>query len=458
MSGSEPAREPLSLRRRLLLVSATVLLGFVALTGLALDRAFRDSADTAQQARLEALLYLLMAGLDVAPDGSLLLPQQLPEPRLELPGSGLYAAISRTDLPAADTAARPPSRWQSDSALGLGLAFPEALASGERISEIRTAANGDSYRVLAQGVRWAIGEVPSAVTFSVAAPLAARGADIASYRQSLWTALGLMAVALLAALLLVQRWGLRPVRRLAHRLAAMEAGEARELGGAYPRELAPLARNLDRLLERERALMERHRSALGDLAHSLKTPLALLRGAPADETLPELVREQAQRMDDIVQYQLQRAATAGASRFAAPLMLAPLVERLLASMDKVYAGRGLTLHSAVAADLGARIDEGDALELLGNLVDNACKWTRQQVVVDATRSEGGLLLVVEDDGPGIDDPVRVAQRGLRGDERSPGHGIGLAIVQDIALAYGGELKFARSALGGARVSVWLGQC
>ncbi len=456
--GEAAEPQPLSLRARLLLVSALVLVGFVALTGLALDRAFRESADTAQQARLEALLYLLMGSLDVAADGSLSIPAQVPEARLALPASGLYAAIARIDADPAAPEPRPPTHWRSASTVGLALALGDTLAPGQSLSEVRRAAAGESYRVLARGVRWEIGDTPSLITFSVAAPLAARGADIASYRHALWSALALMALLLLGALTLVQRWGLRPVRRLARRLAAMEAGEARELGGRYPRELAPLARNLDRLLERERALLERHRKALGDLAHSLKTPLAVLRSAPDDAALAQQVREQAARMDEIVNYQLQRAATAGASRLAEARPLAPLVERRLASMAKVHVTRALALHNTVPAALAARIDEGDALELLGNLLDNACKWAATELRVEARRHQGGLLIVVEDDGPGIADAPRLLQRGLRGDERIAGHGIGLAIVHDIALAYGGSLSFARSALGGARVEVWLGQC
>lgn len=466
-----------SLRSRLLAVSVTVLLCFIVLTGVALDRAFRDSADAAQQERLEALLYLLMGSLEVTPEGHFLMPPQLPEARLSTPGSGLYARIVGADgeltsltedgaglsvrADAEDDAhtaqASPRLWWQSDSTLGLDIPFSGVLAPGERESDLRHGGDGLPYRVVAQGVHWAIGETPSDITFGITALLASTGAEVNAYRRSLWSALALMSVLLVFALVVVQRWGLRPLRVLTRRLAAMEAGETRELGGTYPRELAPLAANLDRLLQRERALMERHRKALADLAHALKTPLAVLRGAPADAGLSALVRDQTRRMDDIVHYQLQRAATAGASQTAPPLGLAALVDRLLASMAKVYADRRLALGNEVSADVLARIDEGDAMELLGNLIDNACKWANKRVVVHAQRREGGLLIAVEDDGPGVVDPQRLMLRGQRGDEGVPGHGIGLAIVQDIALAYCGELRVERSQLGGTRVTVWLGE-
>ncbi|MCB1909283.1 MAG: hypothetical protein KDH15_18115 [Rhodocyclaceae bacterium] len=440
------ADRSLSLRARLLGVSAAVLLAFVVLTGAVLDRAFRDSADAAQGERLEALLYLLMGALDVAADGGLSMPGQLPEARLAVPGSGLYAAIVAGDGR---------QQWTSGSTLGLAIPFARGLAAGERRNEVQAATDGPAYRVVSQGVRWAVEATPRQLTFSVAAPLAARELEVRAYRRSLWSALAVMAVLLLLALILVQNWGLGPLRQLARRLAAIESGDATEVGGRFPAELAPLAENLDRVLRRERAQLERYRGALGDLAHSLKTPLAVLRSSGAAN--PAEVGEQLERMENIVQYQLQRATTAGASQSAQPLPLAPLVERLLATMAKVHAGRRLTLGHDIADALQVRLDEGDAMELLGNLLDNACKWARSRVSVQAERREGGLLLVVEDDGPGIADPARLLGRGQRGDETIPGHGIGLAIVRDIALAYLGELRIERAACGGARVEVWLGQ-
>lgn len=440
------ANRTLSLRARLVWVSAAVLLGFVVLTGAVLDRAFRDSADAAQGQRLEALLYLLMGALEVAPDGRLQMPEQLAEARLALPGSGLYAAVIENDGS---------RQWLSNSTLGLAIPFARDLAAGERRNQVRTTADGGAYRVVSQGVRWAVEDVPRELSFSVAAPLAARGAEVRTYRRSLWSALAVMAALLLLALLVVQRWALKPLRQMARRLAAIESGDANELSGRYPRELTPLVGNLNRLLKRERAQLERYRAALGDLAHSLKTPLAVMRGAGASSSAE--MGEQLQRMEDIVQYQLQRASTAGASQNAPPLPLAAVVERMLATMTKVHADRRLQLGHRVADTLTARLDEGDAMELLGNLLDNACKWATRRIEVQAEKREGGLVIVVEDDGPGIADAERLLGRGQRGDETTPGHGIGLAIVRDIALAYRGELRIGPAEGGGARVEVWLGQ-
>ncbi len=441
-------KQPWSLRARLLVVSLLVLLGFVVLTGAVLDRAFRQSADAVQEQRLDGLLYLLMGVIDVGPNGELLVPAQLPESQLSVPGSGLYAAITQSRLH---------EQWLSNSTLGLRLPFDDQLNPGQRSSEVRLAADGHSYRVVSQAVRWVVGNTSVPLVFSVAAPIAAQDTEINAYRRSLWGALGVMAILLLLALVAVQRWGLLPLKRLSTRLSEMESGAARQLEGVYPKELSPLVNNLNRLLARELTQVERYRAALGDLAHSLKTPLAVLRGSARDEHFPQTVEEQVSRMDQIVQYQLQRASTAGASQTATPLPLCPLVSRLLNTMDKVYADKHLQLEHDIAEDLTARMDEGDALELLGNLIDNACKWTKKQVMVYAERREGGLWLAVDDDGPGVSEPERLLGRGQRGDERTPGHGIGLAIVQDIALAYRGEVRIERSPLGGARMLVWLGE-
>jgi two-component system sensor histidine kinase PhoQ len=192
---------------------------------------------------------------------------------------------------------------------------------------------------------------------------------------------------------------------------------------------------------------------MGDLAHSLKTPLAVLRSLPER---PALLDEQIERMDHIVQYQLQRAATAGRSALAAPLPVQASVTRLANTLQKVYADRAIVLEQRISTKACFRGDEGDLLELLGNLLDNACKWSRHTVRITAQMQDGRLALLVEDDGPGIaaDQVEQVLQRGGRLDEATPGHGIGMAMVRDIVTAYQGELSIERSALGGAAIRIY----
>ena len=436
-----------SLRNRLVQFALGLLLVFVLLTALVLDQALRNSTEAAQKDKLDGLTYILLSAAELDNDGVVSVDSSVLDPKFALPGSGLYASI------------RPNNgtwgAWFSTSTLGMKLDFGPSLAPGATAAHRLTAADGQVYRVASRGVRWWSHKKSVELTISVAEPEDIHQHELAAYRNTLWPALASVAVLLLLALLAVLHWGMRPLRQLARQLAAMEKGETRSVAGHYPQELAPLVNNLNLLLEREGSRLARHRAALGDLAHSLKTPLAVLRSAPDDARLKTAVSEQVARMDDIVQYQLQRASTAGASQSAPPLPLAPLIERLLASLAKVYQARQLQLAHQIPADLSLRIDEGDAMEVFGNLLDNACKWAKRQVAV-TTRLEGRKVIIqVEDDGPGMPDDAALTLRGKRGDERTPGHGLGLTLVEDIVLAYDGELQFSRSALGGACAALWL---
>jgi len=282
---------------------------------------------------------------------------------------------------------------------------------------------------------------------------------------------------------LVLVWGLRPLRQVADDLEQIRQGGRNALQGPYPRELQPFTDSIDRFIIHERSARDRYRDRLAELAHSLKTPLAVLKSVleRASETPDRAtVTEQLQRMDDIVAYQLGRAATAGRSPLAAAVAIRPLAERLSKALDKVYHVRGIVCRVDIPVDLEFRGDDGDLMELLGNLMDNAYKWAAGQVrcsarpgpdpgagpagtSVDVAEVAGqgmGVSLRIEDDGPGIGhaDQARLKQRGQRGDPGVDGQGIGLAAAQDIVAAYGGRLSLRNSELGGLRVDVYLPMC
>ncbi len=432
----------ISLTGRVTLAGALVLATFIALTALALEQAFEQSARSSMRERLFAQLYLVMAAAEVSDSGILMMPGHLAEARLELPGSGLYARIANPDGE---------TLWHSPSALGLAL---PALSgdTGEREHFSRIAFNGGEYFSAALGIEWETisGSVP--LTFGVVEDSAGFEQLMGDYRQTLWGWLGAMAVVALLALLTALVWGLRPLRTVAAEVQAIESGVQEGLERDYPKELKRLTDNINTLLHHEHAQQARYKNALGDLAHSLKTPLAVLRGLgdSMGEHSPTL-HEQVDRMDNIVQYQLQRAATAGRSALATPLPLQPTVERLLATLQKVYRDKGVKVELSLQQGITFRGDEGDLMELLGNLLDNAFKWTRSTLRIRAQSGRGGLHLSVEDDGPGIDETQadQILQRGVRLDEATPGHGIGLPMVRDIVEAYGGKLEITRSELGGA---------
>jgi two-component system, OmpR family, sensor histidine kinase PhoQ len=230
-----------------------------------------------------------------------------------------------------------------------------------------------------------------------------------------------------------------------------------QVEGRYPRELNGLTQNLNVLMTQERARQTRFKDALDDLAHSLKTPLAVMRASlDAPQDLPGLVAQQVARMDDIVVHQLGRAGASGAVRFAPPLAMAPVIARIQAGLAKVYADKHLSWAVECPPDLTWRIDEGDAFEMLGNVMDNAAKWARHQVGVRVWVQDQRLHLRVVDDGAGFADPQAVLQqRRVRLDEQVPGHGIGLAVVRDLVASHQGTLTVSRSPSGGAQVDLAL---
>lgn len=444
----------MSLNARIILAASIVLAIFLALTGIALDQAFRDSARTAREERLKGQLYMLIAEAEVDSDGRFEMPERAQEPRLGQPGSGLYATI---------VDGRGRMRWRSHSALNIELPGEITLAAGKSLFTLLPGANGSEYFVYRMGVSWSEGRKKFLFTFSVAEDLAAFHAQLARYRRSLWGWLGAMAVLLLLAQTLLLRWGLNPLRRVAAEIRAIEKGQQPQLDGDYPREIRALTDNLNALLQRERAQQQRYRDALGNLAHSLKTPLAIMRGAlsepqPGSASLTATVAEESEKMQHIVDYQLQRAATMGpSSPLAATLEIRPVAERIIASLDKVY--RDKAIHAEIHADQAAGFqgDQGDLFELLGNLLDNAYKWSSARVKFSTGTEAGNLTLTVEDDGPGIppEEAERLLQRGARADQSMPGQGIGLAVAAGIVQAYGGKIAIGTSALGGAALTVRL---
>ncbi|MDK2123674.1 ATP-binding protein [Parachitinimonas caeni] len=436
---------PSSINGRIIVAATLILLAFLVATGAALDRAFQESAQAARHERLLGQAYLLMAAADVSPDGGILMPPQLAEPRLSLPSSGLYANVSHLAAKV---------EWQSNSTLGLNVPFLRGLEAGHQEFTEIADKTGKPYFVLGFGVKWATGNQNALLTFSVSEDKADYLKQIGVYRRSLWGWLGGLAGLLLLAQILLLRWGLAPMRRVAQELKEVETGNRSRLDNDYPAEIRLLTDNLNHLLAREQAQRERYRNGLADLAHSLKTPLAVLRAALSDPGhLQATVSEQVVRMDHIVQHQLQRAATAGASRLAEPIALQPIADRIAASLQKVYRDKSLTISVQVPADLTARLDSGDVFEAWGNLADNGCKWARHTVQLFAQIEAGRITLGVEDDGPGIANPAHVLKRHGRADESTPGQGIGLDVVADIAQAYDGNLQIARSRLGGALVSI-----
>ncbi len=442
-----------SLRSRLLLTLVVLLLITAAAAAFALDSLYRNLGQHALEDVLDAQVMALVSTAELDGEGKLA-PQNLAEPRLATPGSGLYAEILGSQ-----------GSWRSPSAVGSGLNLAAEPLPGERRFEHSQLANGTPVLGLSLGVRWETEDGLSRdFVIRAAQSLAPWHRQLLLVRTGLASGFLLLALLLLAGLTIALRYALEPLRRLEGEIIDIEAGRRESLGTEWPRELAGVTGNLNVLLRGERKRLERYRTTLGNLAHSLKTPLAALRGlVERGDVEPAALTPQLERMQAIVQHQLKRAVLGGSGATLIDQPVGEPLEQLRSALGKVYADRRIAISLAVAPGTAYPVDAGDFLELAGNLMDNACKYCRRSVAVCATPwttaewRRPGLVLEVEDDGRGIEpaDRAHVLERGVRADESVAGQGIGLSVAREIAAAYAGTIEIGESQLGGARVCVRL---
>jgi two-component system sensor histidine kinase PhoQ len=443
-----------SLRARVVLWVSVALIVLFAVTIVGLDIAFRESTVSARRELLDVQVYGLVALAEIDANGELTLPPDALNAQLELANSGLYGALFAADGRAL---------WQSLSLLGRDFPVDDLPPPGEEQLLTLDVPGFPPLEALLTTLTWADG--PEAdYTFAIALSLEPYNARQAAFRRNLigWfvgVTLTIMVVigSLLTFLLL-------PVRRLERQVREVEAGERVKLTGRYPSELVGLASNLNTLIDTERRRLARYRNTLDDLAHSLKTPLAAMRtllsegsGRGADPTHEALNRE-LERMDQRVSYQLRRARATGATGLGTePVAVAPIVEDLKQTLDKVYRDKRVRCTVEIAPGAVFRGDPGDLTEVLGNLMDNGYKYCRTSVHVAATSTPERLVITVGDDGRGItaEEAAMLFQRGKRADESVPGQGIGLAVVRETVELYRGTLDVGRSALGGAELRVEL---
>jgi len=445
-----------SLRRRLIVSVSVSLVLFFGITIAALDTVFRAMSERSLDELLDTQIVALIAATETTPQG--ITVSRLADPRLSTPGSGLYALID---------AGR--AVWRSPSSIGARAGFGAPLAPGERRT-IRTHwPDVGPVAVRSRGIAWRDDDGRSvALTFSVATSLEPYVLQLRRVRTQMFGWFAALALLLLATLAVLLQLTLRPVQQLESEIRGIESGAREALSERWPRELDGVAGNLNALLAAERERIARYRKTLGNLAHSLKTPLAVMRatlhGARSVEALRAPFEREIDRMSGIVEHQLRRAATSGGATLgqsATPLR--PIATDLRGALLRAHAGKDFSIENAVPANVSFVGDRDDLAELLGNVMDNACKWCASRVRVSARlETDAGprarLRIMIEDDGPGISDPdrERVLERGTRADEAAPGHGLGLSMVRDAVALYGGALTVTRSgSLGGACIDLAL---
>ena len=456
----------LSLARRILigalLWSVLIVVGGV----VAISAVYRAQTINLLDAELDSTLVTLARAIEPLDDNSGRIrdiPERLPsDARYETPLSGRYwVIVAVNDDGSIGDDIRPRSVWDGDPPLPPAMAEAALETPGSVIrGNEPDGPAGEPIRIAVQSITIANRTNPILLVAATDRTQSNAGAD--QLRTILIIAMIALAGGTLLAMATGLRFALRPLDRIQSDISAIREGRQAALSGDYPQEVQPLSEELNKLLEHNRSVVSRARTHVGNLAHALKTPLAVLRNEAKGETqLDDVVRRQSESMRANVDHYLRRAqAAARAEALGVRTQVFEAADGIARVMNKLFErdGKQVTLH--VPSDLYVRTERQDLEEILGNLLDNACKWTQSKVQVHAASGDDGMVVIhIDDDGPGLspDEREQAVKRGIRLDETAPGTGLGLSIVADIASMNGGSLTLAESPAGGLRATVALRQ-
>ncbi|MCO7522810.1 MULTISPECIES: ATP-binding protein [unclassified Pseudomonas] len=434
-----------SLRLRLMLAAALLALLFMLALLPALQKAFSLALQESIEQRLASDVTTLISAARIE-HGQLQMPALLPDERYNLPYTGLLGYIFDRQGTLV---------WQSRATRNRNINYhPRYDGRGNEFARIHQD-DGEEFFVYDVEVKLLGGK---SAAFSIVAlqPLREYQDTLNGLREKLYFGFGAALLALMVLLWAGLTWGLRSLRRLSSELDEVESGARDGLSREHPRELLRLTGSLNRLLHSEREQRQRYRDSLDDLAHSLKTPLAVLQGVGeslehGDREQARVLQSQIERMSQQIDYQLQRASLRKSGLVRHQVELKPLLDSLCSTLAKVYRDKQVLVSLEVADQARVPMEQGALLELLGNLLENAYRLCLGQVRVRLHEAPGQLALWIEDDGPGVppDQRERILERGERLDRQHPGQGIGLAVVKDIIDSYDAELSLGDSELGGA---------
>ena len=427
-----------------------VLVLFMILTAIALERAVVKRALQAEEDKLQVLIYSLLAAVDRNQTGlSIAISNdRLFESSLMTRDSGLYAMLYDSNKD---------EIWHSRST---SIRFPgvNAVELGDWEFNIQDFGQKGYFR-LVFAIQWPdIKDTLRRYDVVVWQEATDYFRQLDRFRQTLWAWLIVTTLLLLGLMYLVMMWSLRPLKLVGREIKAIEDRKQSGFERSYPEEITPLTENLNILLGREQYQQQRYRNAMDDLAHSLKTPLAVLNGISDAQKLNqvdlETLREQVDRMNQIVSYQLQKASNVASLQISKPIDLIQIITKVLSALGKVYQDKSVQIESSLPRTIMLRMDESDCLEVIGNLLDNAFKYCKGKVAITITRLDNGeMQLSIADDGQGLkqQEVEKILNRGTRLDQTSEGQGIGLAVVADIVKSYKIQMKFDRSELGGLSI-------
>ena len=451
-----------SLATRLFLSATAWVVVILLITGIVLSSVYRNATERAFDRRLNLYLRTLIAEVATPDEPADRQFQSLGEPLFELPLSGWYWQITRTDTDKAEVRA---SRSLWDKKLpkleGHGA---ELTAAGVRLGYV-DGPEGQNLRMVERPVDLG---ADGKFLVSVAGDATEIFDETRSFDYYLGGTFLALGIVLVLTTIFQVRFGLAPLKRISESIADIRSGRAERLEGAFPVEIAPLARETNALLDANREIVERARTHVGNLAHAIKTPLSVIvneASTHGDDLFATKVLEQAGVMRDQVAHHLERARMAARLTIVGTVTeVAPAIEALCRTMEKIHRGRGIAIGIETDAQAKFRGERQDLEEMVGNLVDNACKWAASQVFIEllverpAAPGAGPMLrIVVDDDGRGLSasEHARVSRRGQRLDESKPGSGLGLSIVVDLAALYGGSLTLGNAPIGGLRAELVL---
>jgi signal transduction histidine kinase len=444
-----------SLAQRLFVSAAAWAVVILVITGIVLSSIYRQAVERAFDRRLGVYLRTIVADLSSPDEPTDKFPQSLGEPLFELPLSGWYWQVTRTDPDKHDVRS---SRSLFDG--GLPHLQDRGIATGIDGTRQGYVMGPEDQRLRLVERNIDLGDEGHYLV-AVAGDAAEITDEVHSFDQALIVTFSLLAGVLLLTTMFQVRFGLAPLKRITDSLAAIRSGTAERLAGQFPEEIAPLARETNALIDANKEIVERARTHVGNLAHALKTPLSVMvNEATAQGRDPFAIKvlEQADIMRDQVARHLERARLAARLTVVGSVTdVGPVVTALARTMEKIHRERGVLIEVHAEAAARFRGERPDLEEMIGNLVDNACKWASSRVIIEVVQEQQVVRLVVDDDGRGLSASEReqVAQRGSRLDETKPGSGLGLSIVVELAALYGGELKLSAAPIGGLRAELVL---
>jgi signal transduction histidine kinase len=454
-----PAFWPRSLAFRAIAFSTVWAVVALVVIATVISALFRQASERGFESLLSAHLFNLVSSVSVTETGFLVGSPNLGDLRFTQPGSGWYWSVE----PASDNVRGDLRSFSLTSPVPL---VPTDVVPFDPNFQRTYFTDGPGGQLLeVHETEYLLDEKSHIARFRMIGNRSEFEAEIAAFNRQLYTYLGLFGLGMIAINAVAIMLGLAPLARVRRALAEIREGTAQRLDGTFPNEIAPLAEETNALIDSNRRIVERARTQVGNLAHSLKTPLAVLlnEGRAIGAGKGRLIVEQASAMQQQVEHYLQRARIAAQREsvvFRTPVR--PVMERMTRVVQKLGPDKQLSL-SLPPADVTFAGETEDLEEITGNLLENAMKWSRGKVrltIGDAPDGEGGsphFTLAVEDDGPGIpEEKAREAlQRGRRLDETKPGTGLGLAIVSDLVKEYNGRLELGRSDLGGLKATVTL---